>query len=349
MSMRPQTRLRLALGLLLLAGLSAEAFSLFPGRKDEVATHLRRADALLARADAAYEAGETDAARRFYGEALERYEELHKSQPDLHAGLPRFRVDYCREQLASLDQMPAGTGSAPVETGKRLPRRGLLRFFRRERPSETNAAPPTWVSPEPMRVAPPAPQPGGSDLAAPAANAGQVATPVRDTVADAAEAEPAREPVDPAVIAADLREARVLIEDEQLADATRLLVGVLRADPGNRSARLMIALARARQGRHDEALVALEDLRGQNEDLPLLLALSAAYCGAGRFFDAMLVLDKAIKLAPADPRAYLNLSWLHLAMNEGETGRRDAEAYYRRAVRLGARRDRALEVKLGLE
>ncbi|NLB06745.1 MAG: hypothetical protein GX835_07250, partial [Desulfobulbaceae bacterium] len=121
--MRQQAFLRrLALGLLLLAGLSAEAFSLFPGRKDEVATHLRRADALLARADAAYEAGETDAARRFYGEALERYEELHKSQPDLHAGLPRFRVDYSREQLASLDQMPAGTGSAPVETGKRLHR-----------------------------------------------------------------------------------------------------------------------------------------------------------------------------------------------------------------------------------
>ncbi|NLF85878.1 MAG: tetratricopeptide repeat protein [Lentisphaerae bacterium] len=352
MSMRQQAFLRrLALGLLLLAGLPAEAFSLFPGRKDEVATHLRRADALLARADAAYEAGETDVARRFYGEALKRYEVLQESQPDLHEGLPRFRVDYCREQLANLDQMPAGTGTepAPAETGKRAPRRGLQQFFRRDRPSETNAAPSTWVTPEPVRAAPPAPPPGGSDPAASAANAGQVATPVRDTVADTAEAEPAREPVDPAVIAADLREARVLLEDEQLADATRLLVGVLRADPGNRSARLMIAFARARQGRHDEALVALEDLRGQNEDLPLLLALSAVYCGAGRFFDAMLVLDKAIKLAPADPRAYLNLSWLHLAMNEGETGRRDAEAYYRRAVRLGARRDRALEVKLGLE
>jgi tetratricopeptide (TPR) repeat protein len=256
--------------------------------------------------------------------------------------------------LANLEQKPAETGPVPTETGKRLPRRGLLRFFRRERPSETNAvSPPTWVSPEPVRVAPPAPSAGGGSGAS-AAEAGRGAMPVSDIVAataetDTTQAEPAREPVDPALIAADLREARVLLEDEQLADATRLLVGVLRADPGNRSARLMISIARARQGRHDEALVALEDLRGQNEDLPLLLALSAAYCGAGRFFDAMLILDKAIKLAPADPRAYLNLSWLHLAMTEGETGRRDAEAYYRRAVRLGARRDRAIEVKLGLE
>ena len=96
MSMRQQAFLRrLALGLLLLAGLPAEAFSLFPGRKDEVATHLRRADALLARADAAYEAGETDVARRFYGEALKRYEVLQESQPvaiDVRTGATNGRM-----------------------------------------------------------------------------------------------------------------------------------------------------------------------------------------------------------------------------------------------------------------
>lgn len=342
MSMRQHARLRrLALALLLLAVMPAQAFSLFPGRKDAIEAHLRRADALLERADAAYDAGETGAARRLYAEALERYEELHSKQPDLHDGLPQFRLDYCRGQLASLEieETDSAANHGTNDAVKPPPRGGLLRFFRRERLSSADAA--LQPAAEAMPTSGP---PTAAESAVPEG------APERDAAPAAVEAsEPEREPPDPAVIAEDLREARVLLEDEQLADATRILVGVLRADPGNRSARLMIALARARQGRHDEALVALEDLRGQNEDLPLLLALSAAYCGAGRFFDAMLVLDKAIKLAPADPHAYLNLSWLHLAMDPGETGRRDAEAYYRRAIRLGARRDRALEIKLGIE
>ena len=340
----------MALALLLLAVLPAQAFSLFPGRKEAIETHLRRADALLARADAAYEAGATRDARRLYAEALERYETLNARQPDLHDGLPRFRVDYCRRQLASLESMENASAARPGtdDAAKPPPSGGRLRLFRRERRSAADATLPPAPQPE-AATAGAAATTGDGFVAAEVAT-GLDATPFRDTQPDAEEAaEPEREPPDPALIAADLREARVMLEDEQLADATRILVGVLRADPGNRSARLMIALARARQGRHDEALVALEDLRGQNEDLPLLLALSAAYCGAGRFFDALLVLDKAIKLAPADPHAYLNLAWLHLAMDPGETGRRDAEAYYRRAVRLGVRRDRALEVKLGIE
>ena len=334
-------RRRLVLGLLLLAVLPVSALEFFPGRKDQSAGMLRRADALLARADAAYEQGETARAGELYQLALERYAQLHQRDPRFQDGLPRFRMDYCKGQLASLDGTPAGAGGvpgaaakAPVPAGPELPTRAPAAHEGRLADEATPAQPPP-LAPE---AAPPA---SGESGLTPDDGA------AKDEVAE--DGEPAVAPADPAAIAADLKEVRTLVEDEQLADAARLLTGVLRADPGNRSARLMIALVRARQGRHDEALVALEDLRGQNEDLPLLLALSAAYCGAARFFDAMLVLDKAVKLAPADPQAYLNLSWLQLAMDEGETGRRDAEAYYRRAVRLGAQRDRALEVKLGLE
>ena len=336
-------RWRIVLGLLLLAVLPVPALDFFPGRKDQAAGMLRRADALLARADAAYEQGETTQARELYRLALERYEQLHQRDPRFHDGLPRFRMDYCKGQLASLDGAPAGAGSggvpgdaskSPVPAAPHPATRAPV--VNEDRLADGSAPV------QPPHLAPEAAPPAAGDRGQPPDDGA-----AKDDMAE--DGEPAVEPVDPATIAADLKEARTLIEDEQLADATRLLAGVLRADPGNHSARLMIALVRARQGRHDEALVALEDLRGQNEDLPLLLALSAAYCGAGRFFDALLVLDKAIKLAPADPYAYLNLSWLHLAMDEGETGRRDAEAYYRRAVRLGARRDRALEVKLGLE
>jgi tetratricopeptide (TPR) repeat protein len=344
-------RRRVVLGLLLLVGMPAQAFSLFPNKQDQAVSLMRRTDAILSRADAAYETGDASQARELYALALERYEELHSTQPDLHDGLPLFRVNYCKGQLASLgrtaDDIRATPGSAAGD--KSTSRGGFLRFFRRTGPAPdaadakesslmvTNAV--DWPIPaEIVRDAAEIPvRPGATDR--------DTGTPPDAPPA----AEPTREPVDPALLEDDLKEARILLEDEQMADATRILVQVLRTDPGNRSARLMIALARARQGRYDEALVALEDLRGQNEDLPLLLALSAAHCGAGRFFDAMLILDKAIKLAPDHPYAYLNLAWLHLAMDDSTAGRRDAEAYYRRAVRLGARRDRALEVKLGIE
>lgn len=378
MSKQQQMFLRwLVFGFILMTAMQASAFDLFPKRDNAGVRNLRRADGLMARADAAYEAGEAAEAHKLYSEALERYEELLKSEPNLHDGLPQFRVEYCREQLARVERMP-GAVIAPAKSEPDKPdadkpfvRKRSLRIFGRGRSSGEkmeHSAGVVMAEPAPPALSAPEAPASGDVPGAPVANAtqgitlaagktagamvpGVVADTGPETVAvtEAAEPEPEPEPPDPAVIAADLREAGKLLEDEQLADAIRLLVGVLRADPGNRSARLMIALVRTRQGRYDEALVALEDLRGKNEDLPLLLALSAAYCGAQRFFDAMLVLDKAIKLAPADPRAYLNLAWLHLTMDAGETGRRDAEAYYRRAVRLGARRDRALEVKLGLE
>ena len=367
MSKRQQVFIRwLVLGLLLASALPAAAFDLFPKRDNAGVRNLRLADGLMTRADAAYEAGDAAEAHKLYSEALERYEELLKSEPNLHDGLPQFRVEYCREQLARVERMPGAVIAPAAPAPERTPvRKRSLRLFGRGRSSGEkmeSSAGVVMSEPAPPELSAVQAPPSGDVSSVPAANAAQGVTPpageavgamvpgiVDDAVAEAAVPEPEPEPPDPAVIAADLREAGKLLADEQLADATRLLVGVLRADPGNRSARLMIALVRARQGRYDEALVALEDLSGKNEDLPLLLALSAAYCGAERFFDAMLVLDKAIKLAPADPRAYLNLAWLHLAMDAGETGRRDAEAYYRRAIRLGARRDRALEVKLGLE
>ncbi|MDD5704844.1 MAG: tetratricopeptide repeat protein, partial [Kiritimatiellae bacterium] len=150
-------------------------------------------------------------------------------------------------------------------------------------------------------------------------------------------------------LAADLAEARAWLEAEQLDDAARLLTGLLRENPGSRPARLMIATVRVRQGRHDEALAALEDLRGTGEDLPLLLTLAGAYYGAGRYYDAMLALDQAVKLEPTHPHAYVNLAWLRLAMAPGTDGVQEAEVYYRQAVKLGARRDWQLERKLGLE
>ncbi len=168
--------------------------------------------------------------------------------------------------------------------------------------------------------------------------------------AAADEPEAAEEPAyDPRNFVHDYNEARDLLESGKAAEAASLVIPLLRHDPGNRSVRILLALIRTRQGRCEEAIVALENLRGRRDDLALLLALSAAYTGAGRYHDALLALDSAMRLSPSDPAAYLNSAWLTLIMpSSGPNTLKHAEAYYRMAIARGAARDRALERRLGL-
>ncbi len=70
--------------------------------------------------------------------------------------------------------------------------------------------------------------------------------------------------------------------------------------------------------------------------------------GASRYHDALLALDSAIRINPADPNAYMNLAWLTLVMPNDANTLKNAEIYYRQAVRHGAARDRALETRIGL-
>lgn len=147
--------------------------------------------------------------------------------------------------------------------------------------------------------------------------------------------------------ARSLAEAQTLLSTERLDAAAGLLIDVLKADPQNRDARLLVALVRCRQGRFDEARVALEDLQAEREDEPVLLALAAAYQGTGRYQHALLALDKTIRASPRQPAAYVNMAWLLLTMPSSDAAA--AEANYRQALKLGARRDRQLERRLGFE
>ena len=59
-------------------------------------------------------------------------------------------------------------------------------------------------------------------------------------------------------------------------------------------------------------------------------------------------LDRAVRLNPADPNPYLNLAWLTLVMPQDSDTLKNAEIYYRQAIKRGAARDRALESRIGL-
>ncbi len=147
--------------------------------------------------------------------------------------------------------------------------------------------------------------------------------------------------------ARSLAEAQALLSSDRLDAAAALLIDVLKADPQNRDARLLVALVRCRQGRFDEARVALEDLQAEQENGTVLLALAAAYQGTGRYQHALLALDKAIRSSPRQPAAYVNMAWLLLTMPGADAAA--AEANYRQALKLGGRRDRQLERRLGFE
>ena len=112
------------------------------------------------------------------------------------------------------------------------------------------------------------------------------------------------------------------------------LLKVLKAEPENRDARLLMALSRLQQGRHNDAAVVLDDLMEDNpRDETTLLLAAGAYAANGGYAKAMEALDKAMKANPQRPAGYYNMSWLLLDINPGKTD--EAEMYYRKAVQLG--------------
>lgn len=155
-------------------------------------------------------------------------------------------------------------------------------------------------------------------------------------------------PMDPVDLRRELVIAQRLLGGDQPEMAMPSLVKVLKSDPANHRALLMMALLRVKQGRFDDAIVTIEDLRGTSgEDEAVLLLAAGAYCGAGRHFDALLALDKAMKKNPKLPQAHIDMAYLLLEMSPDK--RAEAEAYYRQAIKLGAARDASLEKRLGVK
>lgn len=152
------------------------------------------------------------------------------------------------------------------------------------------------------------------------------------------------EPVD---VRRELALAQRYITGEHPEDAVPCLVKVLRTEPANRKALMLMATIRVQQGRYDDAIVTLEGLRGANEDEAVLLLAAGAYCGAGRYFDALLALDQVMKKNPDMPQAHMNMAYLLLEMSPDKHS--EAETYYKFALKGGMSRDALLEKRLGLK
>jgi tetratricopeptide (TPR) repeat protein len=379
------------LALLSTVALQSGAWTLFGSKSDALADKLRSGDKYLQKADTAFEEGRMERAGKYYGRAIQKYEELKEADPTYMDGIAGIRLTYCAKQYtnaleavaAAIAEAEAGAANAAEAGAPDGAEAGAAGA------AEAGAAGAAEVAAAGAAEVAAA---GAAEVAAAgaaevgAANAAEVsklkaAQPPKPQAASAAEtsggtaaetsggaatetsgdaaaetsgdaaaqaAPPPRPPYDPRNFTHDFAEARMLMEDGNLSEAAAVLIPMLRHDPANRQVRLLLAIVRTRQSRYDEAIVALEDLRGIREDMPILLALSGAYMGAVRYHDALLTLDRAVRLNPADPNPYLNLAWLTLVMPQEPDTLKNAEIYYRQAVRRGATRDRALETRIGL-
>lgn len=138
-----------------------------------------------------------------------------------------------------------------------------------------------------------------------------------------------------------------MLDAEKFGEAEKSLIKVLRVAPDNFKARYMMTLVRIRENQFNDAQIIIEDLLedyGRNEGV--LLLASGMYMAMEQYSKSMATLDKALKLAPERPDAYLNMAWLLLEMNPKELN--DSEMYYRRSVKLGGPRDSVLEKRLGI-
>ena len=338
----------------------AGAWTLFGSKEDALADKLSSGDKYLQKADAAYEDGNMERAGKYYGRAIQKYEQLNAADPTYMDGIAGLRLSYCAKQYtnaleaietalgaAGADEVGAagaaevgaagadevGAANAAEVGAANAAEVGAAGVAEVEAAGAAEASPPQAAQAAQPQAAQP-PQPQAAQAAQP-----QAAQPPQP---------PPKPPYDPRNFAHDFAEARMLMEDGNLSEAAAVLIPMLRHDPANRQVRLLLAIVRTRQSRYDEAIVALEDLRGIREDMPILLALSGAYMGAVRYHDALLALDRAVRLNPADPNPYLNLAWLTLVMPQDSDTLKNAEIYYRQAIKRGAARDRALESRIGL-
>lgn len=296
----------------------AYAWNLFGSNESNADDLAKKCDRTMERADSAFDDRNYEEAKKFYEDVIKGYEKVEKLVPGFKDGLPEIRIRYCASQITN----SVAAISVAASNGN----------------TDVAATADNTASSE-------------KDVSAYGTDGWSSGVEYIDPDGNYVDSATATEKpkYDKRNFTHDFNEARELLDDGNLSEAFDILKTLLEADPGNRSVRLMIAILRTRQGRYDEALTALEDLRGRREDLPVLLAISGAYMGKGRYMDALLALDNAAKIAPKDPAVPMNLAWLYLVMPDDDASAvKKATAYYRLAIKKGATRDRALEARINL-
>ena len=308
--------LRLVLTIALIGvALNASAF-LGLGRKsseDTIAQAARRAGELSREAELAWGADNNPKrAIELYQQAIDICLETEEANPKGELGSVRFYRAFCETQI---DRVKFDSATS----------------------SQRNVA--VMVKPRPPTTSPQATSYPDSP---------ERATPITPSTASPAPPAPPLKTA-PALSAADITEevewARDMIEGDGDDEARQSLLKVLRTDPVDADARLLLATLECKAGEFKEALLILEDLEQEHPSTTTYLLLSGAYLGTGEPYRAMLALDKLLALNPTHPDALINMAYLTMELS-GKAS--EAAMYYRQALKCGAAPDTALARRLGL-
>jgi len=291
----------------------------------------RKANALISEAQDFYINGDSKKAMDTFREAIKELVRIELEHP-AWATSPdfapiRFRKALCEteidrimlEDAQSLSRTVAVTDTRMLETKR----------AERKRQAVSNQVAEATVKLSSKKIAETEPQKAGAEVT------------VKEEI-------PKRDPELPLNIKDELEWAKDMLQIDRFADAEQSLLKILKHDPENGDARFLMALSRVQQGQHADALVILDDvLSDRADDEAALLLAAGSYLATGAYAKSMAALDRAMKVQPKRPDAYLNMAWLLLEMNPKALD--DAEMYYRQAVKLGASRQRELERRLGIK
>lgn len=295
----------LTASLLFMAGRAQAVWPFGDSKETEAAELETKANMQLQSADEAFRAGDKNRAYQFYQRSAEIYNNAEHVKTNFDNGLVRMRIAYCFQQIEQIKESANAKPSAVAPVAV-------------THPPEDDDIPPL-LTPMP-RVQEP--------ISSQSTNRPSNPAPARNLD-----------------VRHELDVAQDLLLTNHLEGALASLIKVLKVDPENRRALLLIATVRMQQGRYGDAIVPIESLRGPDEDATVLMLAAGAYCGAHRYFDALLALDKVLKTNPDLPQPYLNMAYLLLEMSPEK--RNDADMYYQQALKHGASRDMQLEKRLG--
>ena len=128
-----------------------------------------------------------------------------------------------------------------------------------------------------------------------------------------------------------LRNAHELHQSGRHAEAERLYAEILRDDPGNTSALLMLGYIYLRRGALPEALAQFDRVLAiRPDEFDALAARGAVLSGLDRHQEALNTYDRAVALRQNSPQLYNNRGNALLTLNRGE----EAVASYAAAIRI---------------
>lgn len=146
-------------------------------------------------------------------------------------------------------------------------------------------------------------------------------------------------------VSALLQKARSTLKTGDADGAMRILLDVIRYEPGNTNARLLVGTAQCMAGRYEDAIKMMTPIIEEQPQNPYpFIILGTADFGLGRLADAAVAMKRAIQLNDTIAEAHYDMVQIILATEPLDTNA--ARKHYKRAIELGASKDPKLDYLL---